>query len=312
MGTLLSIIYIIAGIALVIWGADRFTDGATSFAANKKVPPIVIGLTIVAFGTSAPELFVSAVSALRGQTGMAVGNIIGSNIFNTLLIVGLSAVVMPIMVGKNSVIKDIPFTLIASVLLVALINDGEISRIDSFILLAFLIIFLIYNFRFARKNRDTQNKPEIKHISMNKCVLLILLGLVCLIVGSNIFVIGATNVAGILGVSDAVIGLTIVAGGTSLPELATSIIAAKKGQSALAIGNVIGSNVFNILGILGITGLICPMQTSGLTIVDSIVLLASIIVLLIMSRTSYKISRKEGAILLLIFIAYMSWIVYNC
>lgn len=309
-----NIIFLILGLAAVLWGADRFTDGAGTLALKMNVPQIVVGLTIVAFGTSAPELCVSLFSALKGSSGLAIGNIVGSNIFNTLAIVGCAAVVAPIAISRNTVRKDMPFAASASVLLllICLVGHG-VPRWGAAVLLAGFVPFMVYTFLLARQGAadDQSGAGARKNYSTPRCVLLIVVGLACLIVGSNIFVDGATGIARSLGVSDAVIGLTIVSCGTSLPELATSVIAARKGQSGIAIGNVVGSNVFNILLILGLTGLVCPMTMGGITLVDLGVMTASMLVLWAMAYTRYRVERWEGAVLLLLFIGYISWLVVH-
>lgn len=307
----LSIAYILIGIIAVLWGADKFTDGAAAIARKMNIPEIVIGLTIVAMGTSAPELFTSVVSALKGSTGLALGNIVGSNIFNSLLIVGAAAAVAPISISQATIIKDIPFALVASLLLTAVCLDGNLTRIDSLLLLIGFALFLAYTLQIARNGKTEDSKTE-KSQALWKSILFIIIGLGCLIVGSNLFVSGASTVAEQLGVSDAIIGLTIVAGGTSLPELATSIISARKGQSGIAIGNVVGSNVFNILAILGITGFISPMTNlGGITIIDLTMLILSIILVWAMSFTKYKIERWEGFTLLGVFSIYLGWLIYS-
>ena len=312
---LLNILYIIIGVAVVLWGADRLTDGAVGLAAKMNIPQIVIGLTVVAMGTSMPEFFVSLVSAIHETPDLAVGNVVGSNIFNVLLIVGTAAVVAPMVISKTTVKKDIPFAVLASVLLFVFGLDNYISRIDAAILTVVFIIFMIYTVRTgikgaAENKQSSDSEPNKKPMPVWKAILFVLLGLACLIFGSNLFVNAATEVATELGVSQAIIGLTIVAGGTSLPELATSVVAARKGESAIAMGNVIGSNVMNILMILGVTGLICPMQVNGITMIDLGVLLLSISLLWLFSFTKYKVERWEGVVLLAIFTGYMSWLIY--
>ena len=325
--TLLNIFYIIIGVALIIWGADRLTDGAASLARGLRVPEIVIGLTILAAGTSAPELFVSLVSALKGTSDLAVGNVIGSNIFNAMLIVGCSDVVAPMAISHSTVSKDIPFAVIASVLMFLLCFDdmdsphlwgNEISRSDGMILLVVFAAFMIYTFKMARKegkiaDNDDDNEETDEPINKKaawKNVLWILIGLACLIYGSNLFVDAASYVAYRFGVRQSVVGLTIVAGGTSLPELATSVVAARKGQSALAIGNAIGSNVFNILLILGTTAVICPMRIMGINIIDLSMMIVSMGLLWIFAYTKYTVSRREGFLLIAGFFAYMAWLFY--
>lgn len=324
---LINIVYIIVGVALVLWGADRLTEGASSFARGMHVPEIVIGLTIVAAGTSAPEMFVSVVSALKGTSDLAVGNVLGSNIFNTMLIVGCSAVVAPMAVSPSTVKKDIPFAVVASFLLFILCFDdmdsphlwgNEISRSDGIILLTGFLIFMIYTFQSAKKQGLMPTQEEIEdnkelpkdYSKLWRNLSFIVLGLACLIIGSNLFVEAATYVAHRYGVRQSVIGLTIVAGGTSLPELATSVVAAYKGRSAIAIGNVLGSNVFNILLILGTTAVIHPLRIMGITIVDLMMMLVSVGIVWIFAFTKYSVSRREGALLILGFLAYMAWLLY--
>ena len=293
---LLNIIMIIGGIALVLWGADRLTDGAVAIAGRLGVPQIVIGLTVVAMGTSMPEFCVSLVSAINGTTAMAVGNVVGSNIFNSMMIVGIAAMITPITILSTTVKKDIPFALMASALLVVLCIDGEVARVDALILIALFAVFMY----ITLKGVTTKAKGSS---------LLVFIGLACLVGGSNIFVNGATFVASTFGISDAVIGLTIVAMGTSLPELATTVVSARKGNSGIAIGNVLGSNVFNILMVLGLTGAICPMSTHGITNIDMLMLVASMVLLWLFSFTKLTIQRWEGTALTIIFFAYLVWLI---
>lgn len=327
--TLLNIFFIIIGVALVIWGADRLTEGAASLARGLHVPEIVIGLTILAAGTSAPELFVSLASALKGTSDLAVGNVIGSNIFNAMLIVGCSAAVAPMAISHSTVSKDIPFALIASVLMFFLCFDdmdsphlwgNEISRSDGMILLVVFGAFMIYTFKMVRKNEKIKGEDEeedeviekkpLDKKEVWKNVMWMAVGLACLIYGSNLFVDAASYVAYRFGVRQSVVGLTIVAGGTSLPELATSVVAARKGQSALAIGNAIGSNVFNILLILGTTAVVCPMRIMGINIIDLSMMIISMGLLWIFAYTKYMVSRREGFLLIAGFLAYMAWLFY--
>ena len=302
---ILNILFIVIGIVLELWGADRLTDGAVAVAEKMKMPQIVIGLTIVAMGTSMPEFCVSLISALKGTSDLAVGNIVGSNIFNTLLIVGVSALVAPMSIMKTTVRKDIPFALVASALLLIMCLDGDISRIDAAILFVMFLIFMYITLRGAKAQGTDVEEKEKKPMATWLSVVWILVGLACLIGGSNLFVDGATAVATKLGVSEAVIGLTIVAGGTSLPELATSVVSARKGNSGIAIGNVLGSNVFNILAILGLTGVISPMTLKGITMTDLSMMVISIILIWLFSFTKYKIERWEGAILTAVFVGYI-------
>lgn len=331
---LLNALWIVVGVVLVLWGADRLTEGAVAVAERLRVPQIVIGLTIVALGTSMPELCVSVVSALKGTPDLAVGNVVGSNIFNALLIVGVAALVAPMTILRSTVFKDVPCALVASVVLLMMCqNDWVITRLDGAILFVFFLVFMRLTIKGATSAQPApqavqaqaaekdqlqsaeKNQPqgaEEKEASAGKqpmkgwlAGLWMVVGLAALIGGSNLFVGGATEVARALSVSDAVIGLTIVAGGTSLPELATSVVAAKKGNSGIAIGNVLGSNVLNILFILGLTGMISPMHIEGITNVDLYMMLVSTIMIWFFSFTKYTIERWEGAVLVLTFGGYM-------
>lgn len=310
---LLNALWIVVGVVLVLWGADRLTEGAVAVAERLRVPQIVIGLTIVALGTSMPELCVSVVSALKSTPDLAVGNVVGSNIFNALLIVGVAALVAPMTILRSTVLKDVPCALVASVVLLMMCqNDWVITRLDGAILFVFFLVFMRLTIKGATSAQPAPQAAEEKEASAGKqpmkgwlAGLWMVVGLAALIGGSNLFVGGATEVARALNVSDAVIGLTIVAGGTSLPELATSVVAAKKGNSGIAIGNVLGSNVLNILFILGLTGMISPMHIEGITNVDLYMMLISTIMIWFFSFTKYTIERWEGAVLVLTFGGYM-------
>ena len=309
--TWLQVLLLVIGIIVVIKGADWLTSGAVGMAERIGVPQIIIGLTIVAMGTSMPEFFVSLMSAINGTPDLAVGNIVGSNIFNALLIVGCAAMVAPIAIQRTTVKKDIPIAVFASLLLMGMTLDGQISRIDAAILFVIFLAYLWITLRGAKTEEGSSQEEEKKPMPVLKAGILVIIGLACLIFGSDVFVDNATAIAHAMGISDAVIGLTIVAGGTSLPELATSVVAAKKGNSGIAIGNVLGSNVFNILMILGVTGLITPMTISGITIVDLSMMVISMILLWLFSFTKYRIERWEGVLLAAIFIGYISWLVVN-
>lgn len=310
---LLNALWIVVGVVLVLWGADRLTEGAVAVAERLRVPQIVIGLTIVALGTSMPEFCVSVVSALKGTPDLAVGNVVGSNIFNALLIVGVAALVAPMTILRSTVFKDVPCALVASVVLLMMCqNDWVITRLDGAILFVFFLVFMRLTIKGATSAQPAPLAAEENEASAGKqpmkgwlTGLWMVVGLAALIGGSNLFVGGATEVARALNVSDAVIGLTIVAGGTSLPELATSVVAAKKGNSGIAIGNVLGSNVLNILFILGLTGMISPMHIEGITNVDLYMMLVSTIMIWFFSFTKYTIERWEGAVLVLTFGGYM-------
>lgn len=314
-----DVLFIIIGIVIVLMGADKLTEAASSLARGMKIPEIVIGLTIVSMGTSAPELFVSLTSALQHTPDMALGNVIGSNIFNTLLIVGCAAIVAPMTIAHTTVSKDIPFSLLASALLVVLCMDDfssvqitghVLSRTDGVVLLLCLALFMWLTYRVAMRNRkETTVAPP--SMPWWRAVLWMALGLGALVLGSDLFVSSASDLAVSLGMSQAVVGLTIVAGGTSLPELATSVVAAYRGRSAIAIGNVIGSNVLNILAILGITAVISPLHISGITPIDLGLLLGSVALLWLFCFTKYTVARWEGWLLTLIFGAYMGWLLWQ-
>lgn len=342
----INIVLLVLGVIIVLKGADWLTDGAVNIATRFGVSQMVIGLTIVAMGTSMPEFCVSMVSALKGTPDLAVGNVVGSNTLNTLLIVGCSALVAPIMVKRSSVKRDIPFAVVASLLMLLFCLDGAIGRVDAAVLFAGFCLFMFVTLKYAKTTEEhaaavatngaatttaiseastsqassseasssETSAPEASQTSgtsMLKAVVMLVVGLLCLIAGSNMFVDNASFVASSLGVSDAVIGLTIVAGGTSLPELATSMVSAKKGNSDIAIGNVIGSNVFNILMIIGITGLVKPMHIAGITTLDLIMMLASMLLMWFFCRTTYKVKRWEGAVLTIVYLAYLTWLIMN-
>lgn len=315
-----SILSIFGGIAIVLWGANQLTEGSVAIAERMRIPQIVIGLTIVAMGTSMPEFCVSLMSALKGTPDLAVGNVVGSNIFNALLIVGLAAVVSPMTILKTTVKKDIPFALVAAVILMMMCFDGTIGRIDAAVLFVAFAMFMYMTVKGAQVEQSEMHEEtqmvcealsEKSKMGYIKATIWVVVGLVCLIGGSTLFVNGATDVAAALGISEAVIGLTVVAGGTSLPELATSIVSARKGNSGIAIGNVLGSNVFNILFILGVTGLVKPMQLEGITLNDLSVMVISMIMIWFFSFTKYTIQRWEGAILAVSFIAYTAFLIAN-
>ena len=274
-----------------------------------NIPEIIIGLTIVAAGTSAPELFVSLVSALKGTPDMAIGNVVGSNTMNAMLIVGCAAMVAPMTISKSTVRKDIPFSVAASVFLILIAFDSFLGRFDGVVLLAGFAAFMYYTLSQAKNGEAEQT--EVKSMNPWLSVLYVILGLALLVVGSNVFVDSASEVAYALGVSEGVVGLTVVAGGTSLPELATSVVAARKGQSAIAIGNVIGSNVFNILLILGLTAAISPLQIQGITMVDLCMMLGSVVLVWLFSRTKYTVERWEGAVLVVGYLIYLGWLLSN-
>ena len=308
MMMIIDILLIILGVAMVLGGADRLTEGASALARRMNIPEIIIGLTIVAAGTSAPELFVSLVSALKGTPDLAVGNVVGSNTMNAMLIVGCAAMVAPMVISRSTVKKDIPCSVFASLLLTLLCFDSFLGRFDGIVLLAGFAAFMVYTLRQA-KNGQAEHTVEGKQQKAWLSALYVVAGLALLVVGSNLFVDSASSVAASLGVSEGVIGLTVVAGGTSLPELATSVVAARKGQSAIAIGNVIGSNVFNILLILGLTATISPLQIQGITTIDMAVMLFSVALVWLFSFTRFTVERWEGAALVVGYLAYLGYLI---
>lgn len=311
----MNILLLLGGLVLILIGANGLTDGAASIAKRFKIPSIVIGLTVVAFGTSAPELTVSISSALKGSSDIAIGNIVGSNIFNTLMIVGCTALFAPIVITRNTLRKEIPLCILASIVLLICANDvlldnateNMLSVTDGLILLCFFIIFLGYTFAIAfGGNQETSAEEEIRVLPAWKSVLFILGGLVGLILGGQWFVEGASGIARSLGVSESIIGLTLVAGGTSLPELATSIVAALKKNPEIAIGNAIGSNLFNIFFVLGCSASIVPMRLGNITNFDLLALVAAGVLLWFFGLFFAKrtITRIEGSIMILCYIAY--------
>ena len=319
----MDILLLIGGLLLILLGANGLTDGATSIAKRFNIPSIVIGLTIVAFGTSTPELTVSISSAMKGSSDIAIGNVVGSNIFNILFIVGCTSLVAPIVITRNTLRKEIPLCILSSVVLLVIANDvlldkgasNILSTTDGILLLCFFLIFLSYTFAIALdgKSQATDEENNIKQMPMLKSVLFIIGGLCGLVYGGQLFVDGAINIARSLGVSESVIGLTLVAGGTSLPELATSIVAALKKNPEIAIGNVIGSNLFNIFFILGCSATITPMNILGITNIDLLVLVGASILMWFFGLFFAKrtINRPEGAFFVLCYVAYTVFLIYN-
>ena len=315
---ILYILYIIVGAACVLFGADKMTDGSVAVARKMRISPLVIGLTILAIGTSAPEFSVSLFSAIKGTPDMAVGNVIGSNILNILLVGGVSACVMPLTTSRETMVRQMPIMAVASVVLMVLCLDGMLSRWDCLLLFIGFVLFMIYTVRNAKESEkkgvtaatsDTAEQKEEKPYPTGKAILFILAGLSLLVLGSNVFVNGASALAKELGVSEAVIGLTIVAGGTSLPELATSVVAAYKGQTDIALGNIIGSNVFNILMALGLTGIISPMRVDGFTPIDFGIMLLSAALLWIFTFSKRTLERWDGGVLVAICVGYLWYLV---
>lgn len=321
----MNILFLVGGLVLILLGANGLTDGAASVAKQFRIPSIVIGLTIVAFGTSAPELTVSVSSALKGSADIAIGNVVGSNIFNTLMIVGCTALFAPIAITRNTLKKEIPLCILSSVALWVCANDvfldhsaeNILNRADGLLLLCFFAIFMGYTFAIAfpsgQASAEGSGEEEIKLLPWWKSVIYILGGLAALVYGGQLFVNGATGIARSLGVSESVIGLTLVAGGTSLPELATSIVAALKKNPEIAIGNVIGSNLFNIFFVLGCSASITPLHLTGITNFDLFALVISGILMWLFGLFFAKrtITRMEGGILVLCYVAYTAYLIFQ-
>lgn len=318
----MNIVFLVVGLLLILWGANALTDGASAIAKKWGVSDLMIGLTVVAFGTSAPELTISIISSINGNAGMAIGNVVGSNIFNVLVIIGVTAMFRPIKVEKNIMTTDIPLVVLSALILLVMGNSKildkvsypEITRTDGILLLFFFLIFMRYTYSQARtqtettSNSVTHEKSESTEIKMWKAWTFSLLGLAALIFGGDRFVTGASGIASSLGVSDAVIGLTIVAVGTSLPELATSITAALKGKTGIALGNVIGSNIYNIFLVLGCSATIRPLPFGNINNFDLLTLTGGCILFWIFGWffSHRTINRIEGTILFLIYIAYIT------
>lgn len=317
----MNYVLLIVGLVLILGGANYLTDGAAAIARKFGLSDLIVGLTIVAFGTSAPELTISIMSAVEGNTGMAIGNVVGSNIFNTLLIIGAVALARPIHIGKGIMINEIPLVILASVAILAMgcspWLDGtapEISRVNGILLLLFFVIFMRYIFSQAQESKHEQSgqsagaKPQP---GMWLSAIMVVGGFAALIYGGDLFVDKASAIARSWGVSDAIIGLTIVAAGTSLPELATSLVAAVKGNSGIAVGNVIGSNIFNIFLVLGCAAAVRPLPFGGISMLDLGVLTGSALLFwffgwFFKTRT---ITRIEGAIMALCYMLYLTVLV---
>ena len=313
---LIYILLLIVGFVLLIKGADIFVDGASSLAENFKVPKMVIALTIVAFGTSAPELAVSIQAIMAGSSEIVLGNVVGSNILNILLILGLSSLFSPMGVKSNTVHKEIPMTILISTLLMAVSFDNMfdknitnvISRNDGLAIILFFMIFIYYLFS-VMKNRDKEEQTNPKYNILLSIVLL-LLGLAGIVIGSNFVVDNASAIAKVLGVSDKMISLTIVALGTSLPELVTSVQASRKGENDIAIGNIIGSNIFNIGMVIGIPAFfVNSINVGTFNYIDMFAMIFSAVLLYFLTRKNEKIERKEGIVMLIMFIIYYSYVI---
>ena len=310
MNLLLQFVFLVIGFVMLIKGADWFVEGASKVAGKFGIPQIVIGLTIVAMGTSAPEAAVSITAALKGSAEITIGNVVGSNIMNILLILGLTAVIIPLAVKKNTLQIEIPFVIVISALLAFLgLKDGYISRADGILFWVLFIAFLGYLFYLSKKgiNTDADDVPELEaNDTMLKLLVLILIGGGMIVLGSDVTVDAATEIARFFGWSERLIGLTIVAFGTSLPELITSVTAGMKGKADIAVGNIVGSNIFNILFVVGTTALITPVVYAQSFLVDSIICVATAVLLFlcVLLTKDKKVNRVGGIVMLVAFVAY--------
>jgi cation:H+ antiporter len=328
----LSILAVIAGLVVLILGAESLVRGASSLAAKLRVSALVIGLTVVAFGTSAPELTVSLLSAIQGSADLAVANVVGSNIVNILLILGISAIIIPLSVKSSTVWKEIPFALLGVFLVFTMANDSlfddlplnAITRTDGIALLALMAIFMYYIFGIAKSDRDKTADAKVeaslakdrgggvKQFGLPASIGLSVLGLAGLVLGGRLLVSGATDIAKAAGLSEALIGLTVIAVGTSLPELATSVVAALRKHADIAIGNVVGSNIFNVFFVLGVSGTVAPLPISSALNFDIIVSIAATLLLLLFvftGRLKRRLTRWEGVVFVLLYVAYVIYLV---
>ena len=319
---IIPVLYLIVGFVLLVKGADFFVEGASSIAKRMHIPTIVIGLTIVAFGTSAPELAVSLSAAIKGSNDIAIGNVVGSNIFNLLVVIGVSAMISPLTVKRSMIKKDYPLSIFAAVLLGVLCLDSvlfhaketTLGRMDGVSLLVCFVFFMYITVREGlrgRKDAKKEHEDEVENMSfpIGKSIVLLVVGLAGIVFGGDLSVEGAKEIARAFGLSEALIGLTIVAIGTSLPELVTSIVAAKKGESDIALGNVVGSNLFKIFFILGCSATILPMHVSGTYIYDIGLLIIVSVLAFIPIAKSKKVGRVMGGVMTLAYVAYTVYLI---
>ncbi|MGB5288565.1 MAG: calcium/sodium antiporter [Ignavibacteriaceae bacterium] len=307
------IIILVLGLTSLFIGAEGLIRGSSNLAIKVGITPLVVGLTIVAFGTGTPELVVSLKAALIGNSSISLGNVVGSNIANVALIVGVSAIIRPLNVHANVIKREIPIMIGVSILLLILLLDGELGFIEGLLFIIGIIYYTVVNISMARKEKHKVVVNEFReglksNMNIPVSIVVILGGLGLLILGAHYFLNSAISIAKAIGVSDAIIGLTVVAFGTSLPELITAGVASYKKESDIAIGNVVGSNIFNILGILGITALIIPIKAGDLNYIDLGVMLLAALILLPLSKTGFKISRVEGIFLVVGYIVYIYYL----
>lgn len=300
-------LWLLVGFVLLIKGADFFVDGASSIAGKLKVPSLIIGLTVVSMGTSMPEAAVSISASLSGDNGISLGNVIGSNIFNLLMVVGISAIIIPVATDKDILKRDMPINIIVTGVLLLMLLDNDLSRVDAAILLLVLAVYMYMLIRSALKNRE--QGEALKVYSWTKSVIISVVGLAAIIGGGQLVVNSAKTIAINLGMGETLVGLTVVALGTSLPELVTSIVAARKGESGIAMGNAVGSCLFNILFILGLAGVIHPMEAENAFLIDSGILIGVSALMLLFAFTKRKTSRWEGAVCVGIYVVYTAYII---
>ena len=315
-----DILWILVGLVMILVGSDWLVDGASGIARRYGLSEFIIGMTIVGIGTSMPELVSSAISAMGGHGDMALGNVTGSNVCNVLLILGVTAMISPIGFTRSNIRKDIPFALIVSLFLLFVLYNGfgllggvpGISRVDASYLLSFFVIFMIDSFRSAKGGAEEATE-ETKPMPMGKAILFILLGLAGLIFGGRLFVDNTVSIAERFHVSEAFISITLMAVGTSLPELATCVVAALKGKNQLALGNVIGSNIFNILLIIGASAVISPFEIKSISTVDMVMMVVSVLMLWLAAFVGkrYRLGRGEGLVFLLVYVGYIAWLAFN-
>ena len=298
---------LVLGFLFLIKGADLFVDGSSSIAKHMKIPSVIVGLTIVAMGTSAPEASVSITAAIAGNSDISLGNIVGSNIFNFLVVIGVSAIIFPVVSHKDIINRDLWWNLGITGVLLILMLDNKIGRIDGVILLIGMATYLFFVIRNALKNRTTEDTEKL--LSVPKSIIFMIIGLAAIICGGNFVVENASIIAASLGLSETLIGLTIVAIGTSLPELVTSVTAAKKQEAGIALGNAVGSNIFNILFILGASSVLTPINVASELFIDTIILIAVSIIIFIFARTKKITSRPEGIVCVLLYVAYTAYII---
>ena len=307
LSTILPYILLILGFVFLVRGADLFVDGSSSIAKHLKIPSVIVGLTIVAMGTSAPEASVSITAAIAGNSDISLGNIVGSNIFNFLVVIGVSAIICPVISHKDILKRDLWWNLGLTGLLLLLILDNKIGRIDGLILLFGMGLYLFIVIKNALKNRTPDTEEKL--LSVPKSIVYMAIGLAAIICGGNFVVDNASIIAKSLGLSETLIGLTIVAVGTSLPELVTSITAARKHESGIALGNAVGSNIFNILFILGASSALTPINVAPELFIDTIILIAVSILIFLFAFTKKITNRLEGVVCVLLYIAYTAYII---